>query len=118
MDKASDVVLTFDVSEPWKAGAVLNAAILDGNLVQLAAGDFSAGAKQTLVAKQVPAGTSIIIAFQAAKATPGLDNVSVAVKELDVRRAGRDAAARRVRAAGSRWRVTTSATTTRAIRAT
>ena len=81
--KASDVVLTFDVSEPWAAGAVLNAAILDGNFVPLAGGDFSAGAKQTLVAKQVPAGTSIIIAFQAAKLTPGLDNVSVAVKELD-----------------------------------
>ncbi|MCU0871359.1 MAG: glycoside hydrolase family 99-like domain-containing protein [Pirellulaceae bacterium] len=80
---ASDVVLTFDVSEPWSAGAVLNAAILDGNFIQLAGGDFSAGAAQTLLAKQVPAGTSIVIAFQAAGLTPGLDNVSIAVQELD-----------------------------------
>lgn len=80
---ASDVVLTFDVSEPWAAGAVMNAAILDGNFIPLAGGDFSAGSQQTLLAKQVPAGTSIIIAFQAAKLTPGLDNVSLAVKERD-----------------------------------
>ena len=116
--KASEVVLTFDVSEPWAAGAVLNAAILDGNFVQLAGGDFSAGAKQTLVAKQVPAGTSIIIAFQAAKLTPGLDNVSD-------RGQGTGFTPRRLRhrrpsspSRGSRWRVTISATTIRAIRGT
>lgn len=81
--KASDVVLTFDVSEPWSAGAVVNAAILDGNFVPLAAGDFSAGSKQSLVAKQVAAGTTIIIAFQAAKLTPGLDNVTITTKESE-----------------------------------
>ncbi|MHB8969213.1 MAG: glycosyltransferase WbsX family protein [Pirellulaceae bacterium] len=81
--RTSDVMLTFDVSEPWTARAVMNAAILDGDFRQLAGGDFSAGTKQTLVAKQVPAGTSIVISFQAAKFTPGLDNVSVAIKELD-----------------------------------
>jgi hypothetical protein len=76
-------VLTFDVSEPWNPQSVLNAAILDGNFVELARGDFSPGPQQKLVAQQVPADTSIIIAFQAAKLTPGLDNVSIAVKELD-----------------------------------
>jgi len=83
LEKASDVALTFDVSEPWNPDSVLNAAILDGNLAELASGDFSPGLQQTLAAKQVPAGTTIIIAFQAAKATPGLDNVSIAVKERD-----------------------------------
>ncbi len=117
LDKASDVVLTFDVSEPWNPESVLNAAILDGNLAELAHGDFSPGLKQTLVAKQVPAGTSIIIAFQAAKATPGLDNVSIAVKELDT---AAPAATQRLSNPGRRspWRVTTSATTTPAIRGT
>jgi hypothetical protein len=80
LDKASDVTLTFDVSEPWTTGAVLNASILDADLVQLAAGDFPAGAKRTLVATNVPAGTGIIIAFQAAQGTPGLDNVALAVQ--------------------------------------
>ena len=65
---------------PWTTGAVLNASILDANLMQLAAGDFSAGAKQTLVARNVPAGTGIVIAFQAAKGTPGLDNVALVVR--------------------------------------
>jgi glycosyl transferase family WbsX len=82
LPRTSDVTLTFDVSEPWKAPAVLTAAILDGTFVELAAGDFSAGAKQTLVAKGVPGGTSIIVSFGAANLTPGLDNVSVAVREL------------------------------------
>jgi hypothetical protein len=81
LDKASDVTLTFDVSEPWTAGGALNASILDGNLMQLAAGDFPAGGKRTLVARNLPAGTSIIIAFQAAKGTPGLDNVALTVQE-------------------------------------
>ena len=79
LDKASDVTLTFDVSEPWKPDVVLNASILDGNLVELAAGDFKVGAKHALVARNVPTCTTIIIAFQAAKSTPGLDNVSVSV---------------------------------------
>jgi len=81
LDKEADVTLSFDVSEPWTAGVVLNASILDGNLRPLAAGDFPVGTKQQLVAKNVPAGTPIIIAFQAAKSTPGLDNVSMSVKE-------------------------------------
>lgn len=77
LDKASDVTLTFDVSEPWKPDVLLNASILDANLTEIAAGDFKAGARQKLVARSVPAGTAILIAFQAAKSTPGLDNLSV-----------------------------------------
>jgi len=80
LSKASDVTLTFDVSEPWKPDVALNASILDGDLLELTAGDFSVGAKQKLVAANVPAGTSIIVAFEATKSAPGLDNVSVSVR--------------------------------------
>ena len=75
-----DVVLAFDVSEPWKPGSVLTATLLDENLLELGRGDFSPGKGQTLIAKQVPAGTSIVVAFQAAKLTPGLDNVSISTR--------------------------------------
>ena len=81
VDRAADVVLKFDVSEPWRTGAVLKAEILDGNFVQLADGDFKPEGRQELVAKGVPAGTSIIIAFQATTGVPGLDNVSLEVRE-------------------------------------
>ena len=83
LTKLSDVVLTFDVSEPWSPQAVLHVAMLDGNFLSLADGAFTAGAQQSLVAKDVPAGTSLIITFQAAKLTPGLDNVSVTTREPD-----------------------------------
>jgi glycosyl transferase family WbsX len=78
----SNVTLTFDVSEPWKAPAVLDATILDGDFVELAVGNFSTGSRQTLTAKNVPGGTSIIITFQATGSAPGLDNVSIAATEL------------------------------------
>ncbi len=81
LDKASDVTLTFDVSEPWKPDVLLNASILNADLMQLAAGDFTVGTKHKLVAEGVPAGATIIITFSAAKSTPGLDNVSVATQE-------------------------------------
>jgi len=84
VDKPSDVTLSFDVSEPWKADGILNAAILDANFKVLASGDFKAGAKQTLVAKSVPGGTVIVISFQATAGTPGLDNVSVKTAKAKV----------------------------------
>lgn len=77
LDRASDVVLAFDVSEPWKPGAALQAQILDGNLSPLAIGDFAPGTRHQLAAKSVPAGTSIIVAFRATSGTPGLDNVTL-----------------------------------------
>jgi hypothetical protein len=80
LEQAADITLTFDVSEPWKPDVLLTASILEGNLLELAGGDFKVGAKQQLVARGVPAGTTIIIGFQAAKSTPGLDNVSVSVQ--------------------------------------
>jgi hypothetical protein len=80
LDKASDVTLEFDVSEPWRPDATLTAAILDGDFVQLAAGDFQSGTNQRLVATNVPAGKSIVVAFAAARSTPGLDNVSVTTR--------------------------------------
>jgi len=98
LDRAADVTLTFDVSEPWKPDGVLRASILDGNFMELAAGDFQAGTRQNLVARNVPAGTSIVIAFGAAKGTPGLDNVAVAVR----RPASPAPAARPVAASGPR----------------
>jgi hypothetical protein len=77
LTRRSDVVLTFDVLEPWTEHPVLNAAILDADYIMLAEADFSPGAGRTLTAKQVPAGTAIIVAFRAAKLTPGIDNVSI-----------------------------------------
>ena len=88
LEAASDVTLTFDVSDPWKPDVLLNAAILDGDLMELATGDFKVGTKQQLVARGVPAGTTIIIGYQAAKSTPGLDNVSVAVQPATAAPAG------------------------------
>jgi hypothetical protein len=81
LEKAADVVLTFDVSDVFNGETVLKASILDGEQHQLASGEFTDGASRILVAKQVPAGTAIVILFQATESTPGLDNVSVAVRE-------------------------------------
>jgi hypothetical protein len=81
LEKTGDVVLTFDVSDDFNGETVLKASILDGGQKQLASGEFTEGAAQTLVAKQVPAGTAIIILFQATQSTPGLDNVSVTVRK-------------------------------------
>src|SRR6266404_2067281 len=81
LEKTADVVLTFDVSDVFNGETVLKASILDGGQNQLASGEFTDGSRQTLVAKQVPAGTAIIILFQATQSTPGIDNVSVAVQE-------------------------------------
>jgi hypothetical protein len=81
LDKTADVVLTFDVSDVFAGETVLKAAILDGDGKELASGEFTEGTRQMLVAKQVPAGTAIVICFQAAQSTPGLDNVSVTTRE-------------------------------------
>jgi hypothetical protein len=81
LDKTADVVLTFDVSDVFNGESVLNVSILDGVQHSLASFDFANGDQQTLVAKQVPAGTAIVILFQATRSTPGLDNVSVVVRE-------------------------------------
>jgi len=81
LGKSADVVLTFDVSDIFNGETILKVTILDGEQNQLASGEFTEGASQTLVAKRVPAGTAIIILFQATQSTPGLDNVSVTVRE-------------------------------------
>lgn len=77
LERASDVTLRFDVSAPWYPDVALHAAILDGNLLPLAEGNFTPGGGRTLVAMGVPAGTAIVVAFRTAKSTPGLDNVTV-----------------------------------------
>jgi hypothetical protein len=75
---ASDVVLQFDVTSPWPSGAKLGAALLDGNRQPLVTGEFESGTGQKLVAKEVPAGTKLIVEFWAlAGTTPALDNVSI-----------------------------------------
>jgi hypothetical protein len=74
----ADVVLKFDVSAPWPGGARLGAALLDGTRQPLAKADLVAGAGQTLVARNVPAGTKILAQFWAVGGTtPALDNVTV-----------------------------------------
>jgi hypothetical protein len=75
---ASDVVLQFDVTSPWPSGAKLGAALLDGNRQPLVTGEFESGTGQKLVAKEVPAGTKLVVEFWAlAGTTPALDNVSI-----------------------------------------
>jgi len=80
LDQAAEVVLTFDVSDVFNGETVLKAAILDGATNELASGLFTDGSQQTLVAPRVPAGTTIVIQFQATQSTPALDNVSVTVQ--------------------------------------
>jgi hypothetical protein len=78
LTEASDVVLQFDVTSPWPSGAKLGAALLDGNRQPLVTGEFESGTGQKLVAKEVPAGTKIIVEFWAlAGTTPALDNVTI-----------------------------------------
>ena len=83
LKKTADVILTFDVSDFFNGETVLKASILDGVQHELASGKFVEGDKQMLVAKRVPAGTAIVVLFQATESTPGLDNVSVTVREPD-----------------------------------
>ena len=74
----TDVALRFDVSSPWPGGARLGVALLNGNRQPLAKADLVAGAGQTLVARNVPAGTKILVQFWAVGGTtPALDNVTV-----------------------------------------
>jgi len=80
LEKTADVVLTFDVSDVFNGETVLKASIQDGDQHQLASGEFTDGAGQTLVAKRVAAGTAITVLFEAAQSTPALDNVSVTVQ--------------------------------------
>ncbi len=81
LEKSSDLTLTFDVSAPWKPDVLLEASILDSDLMPLASGTFPAGGRQQLVARKVPAGTAVVISFHAAMSTPGLDNVSLSAAE-------------------------------------
>ena len=81
LEKTADVVLTFDVSDVFNGETVLNATIQDSGQHPLASGAFTDGRKQTLVAKQVAAGTPIAVVFEAIQSTPALDNVSVTLRE-------------------------------------
>ena len=81
LDQTADVVLMFDVADVFNGETVLRASIVDGHQHPLASGEFTDGDRQTLVARKVPAGTAIVIGFQATQSTPALDNVSVAVRE-------------------------------------
>ena len=94
LEKAADVILTFDVSDVFNGETVLKASILDGETNMLASGEFTDGARQSLVAPQVPAGTAIVIQFQATRSTPALDNVSVVVSEAGSTAAGATSQAR------------------------
>jgi len=72
--------VAFDVSEPWKPNSMLNATILNGNMLELASGDFKPVGRRSLTATGVPAGTAVTIAFGATRSTPGLDNVTISTK--------------------------------------
>jgi len=74
---AADVVLKFDVSDQWLAGVDLTATIQDANGAKLATSTFQAQRGQTLVATNVPAGTTVFVRFEAPDSVPGLQNVTV-----------------------------------------
>ncbi len=81
LDKVADVTLRFEVSQPWRPGVALHASILDADLLELAGGTFEPGPPRSLTARNVPAGTEIVIAFKAERGVPGLDNVSLSLGE-------------------------------------
>lgn len=80
LSRNSDVVLSFDVSEPWRPDVRLEAELLDSDLMPLATGEFGPGEGHRLEAANVPAGTAVTIAFRATASNPGLDNVGIATK--------------------------------------
>ena len=73
-----EVNLNFDLLQPWNTGTSLAAFIFDGSYNTLASGVYSNVGSHRLTATGVPSGTTIIIEFQSAVSTPGLDNVTVA----------------------------------------
>ena len=81
---ASEVTLSFEVSEPWKGEPfILGAGIFDGMTdVPLAKGDFDKTGAYSVKANIVPSGTRIKIGFWAGTGTPGIDNVKIEVKPL------------------------------------
>ena len=66
-------------ADTWSAGVAVGAAILDSNRQPLVHGEFRGGLGQKLIARNVPAGTKVIVQFWMTGSTlPGLDNVSIA----------------------------------------
>jgi len=111
LTQTPDVTLTFDVSEPWNKGTILNAEILDAHLEATCQWQVRIGLRQELTAKNVPAGTTVIIAFLALKSTPGW----IMYREIfGLKRKPIPAAASQK----SPWRATTLGTIIRATHAT
>jgi len=82
---SSEVTLTFDVSDPWRAQPfVLGVAIYDAVTdVPLTKGEFDQAGTHSLKADIVAAGTRVKIGFWAPKGTtPGIDNVKIESKPL------------------------------------
>ena len=81
---ASEVTLSFEVSEPWKGEPfILGAGIFDGMTdVPLAKGDFDKTGAYSVKANIVPSGARLKIGFWAGTGTPGIDNVKIEVKPL------------------------------------
>jgi hypothetical protein len=94
VDRDSDVTVMFDVSDPWAKDVVLKATLFDSLYRVLAEQEFRPGLQQKLVAGSVPAGTGIILSFQAVKATPGLDNLAVDVHKGRAARAAKPKSSR------------------------
>jgi len=80
VNEMSDVVLEFDVSEPWGKGSVMGVGILGNGEQPLAVKELEPGPGQQLVAHNVPAGTTITVQFWAVSSTPALDNVAVSLR--------------------------------------
>jgi hypothetical protein len=81
LPQAADVELTMDVTDEWKKGAQLDAAILDGDGELLGRIQVDAGRGQRLVVTNVAAGTAVVIRFRSLNGTtPALDNVHVTTR--------------------------------------
>lgn len=70
--------------DTWSARVRIGAALLDGNHQPLVYGEFRGGVRQKLTARNVPAGTKVIVEFWMTGATlPALDNVTITTRPVE-----------------------------------
>jgi len=83
LEAPGEVTVTFELKDPWHGHPFyLGAAIYDSlaTTYALATGAFTNTGTHTVVASNVPAGTTIKIGFWAVQGFPALDNVKVSVR--------------------------------------
>lgn len=83
LTNASDVFVTFDVSQPWTGAVNLKAYLLNGSSV-VASNSYTTAVRgeltaATLSATNLPAGAALAVKFVGSSNSPGLDNVKAYV---------------------------------------